>query len=34
MVEMNGSGDRVTYAFWLYQQGKADYLLFTGGSID
>ncbi len=34
MVEMSGAGDRVTYAFWLFQQGKADHLLLTGGSID
>jgi uncharacterized SAM-binding protein YcdF (DUF218 family) len=34
MVEMSGAGDRVSYAFWLYQQGKADHLLLTGGSID
>jgi uncharacterized SAM-binding protein YcdF (DUF218 family) len=34
MVEVNGAGDRIIYAFWLYQQGKADHLLLTGGSID
>ncbi|MBN1537908.1 MAG: YdcF family protein [Anaerolineales bacterium] len=34
MVEMSGAGDRVTYAYWLFKQGKADHLLLTGGSID
>jgi uncharacterized SAM-binding protein YcdF (DUF218 family) len=34
MVEMSGAGDRVTYAYWLFHQGKADHLLLTGGSID
>ncbi len=34
MVEVTGAGDRILYAFWLYQQGKADHLLLAGGSID
>lgn len=34
IVEVNGAGDRIIYALWLYQQGKADHLLLTGGSID
>jgi len=34
LVEVNGAGDRVLYALWLYQQGKAEHLLLSGGSID
>lgn len=34
IVEVNGAGDRILYAFWLYQQGYADQLLLTGGAID
>jgi len=34
IVEMSGAGDRVTYAYWLFKQGKAEHLLLTGGSID
>ncbi len=33
IVEVNGSGDRVIYAAWLYQQGKAKYILATGGML-
>ena len=33
-VEVNGAGDRVLYAAWLYHHGKAPYLLLSGGSID
>jgi uncharacterized SAM-binding protein YcdF (DUF218 family) len=33
-VEVNGAGDRVLYAAWLYQHGKAPYLLLSGGRID
>ena len=33
-VELNGAGDRVFYAAWLYHQGVADHLLLTGGDID
>jgi uncharacterized SAM-binding protein YcdF (DUF218 family) len=32
-VEVNGAGDRVLYAAWLYRQGKAPYVLLTGGRI-
>lgn len=34
MVEIDSAGDRILYAFSLYQQGKADHLLLTGGAID
>lgn len=34
MVEVNGAGDRVLYAAWLYKQGKADHILLTGGAVD
>jgi uncharacterized SAM-binding protein YcdF (DUF218 family) len=34
MVEVNGSGDRVIYAAWLYKQGKAKYILVSGGLLD
>ncbi|MEM3432742.1 MAG: YdcF family protein [Candidatus Methanomethyliaceae archaeon] len=33
-VELNSAGDRVLYAAWLYQQGKAEHLLLSGGSIE
>jgi uncharacterized SAM-binding protein YcdF (DUF218 family) len=33
-VEVNGAGDRLLYAAWLYHHGKAPYLLLSGGSID
>lgn len=33
IVELNGSGDRMVYASWLYHQGVAPKLLLTGGSI-
>ena len=37
-VEVNGAGDRVIYAAWLYkrlaQQGQAPHLLLSGGRID
>jgi uncharacterized SAM-binding protein YcdF (DUF218 family) len=32
-VEINGAGDRVLYAAALYHQGKAPYLLLTGGRL-
>lgn len=34
IVELNSAGDRVLYAASLYQQGKAPYLLLSGGNID
>jgi uncharacterized SAM-binding protein YcdF (DUF218 family) len=34
IVEMNSAGDRVTYAAWLYHQGKAPHILATGGMLD
>jgi uncharacterized SAM-binding protein YcdF (DUF218 family) len=33
MVEVNGAGDRVFYAAQLYKQGKAPYILLSGGNI-
>ncbi len=33
MVELNSAGERVLYAAHLYQQGKADYLLLSGGTL-
>ncbi|MEW6716668.1 MAG: YdcF family protein [Chloroflexota bacterium] len=33
-VEVNGAGDRVLYAAWLYHQGKAPHLLLTGGRLE
>lgn len=33
-VEVNGAGDRLIYAAWLYKQGKAPRLLLSGGGID
>ena len=33
IVEMNGTGDRVTYAAYLYKEGKAPHLLLSGGYI-
>jgi uncharacterized SAM-binding protein YcdF (DUF218 family) len=33
-IELNGAGDRVLYAAQLFHQGKADYLLLSGGRID
>jgi uncharacterized SAM-binding protein YcdF (DUF218 family) len=32
-VELNGAGDRVLYAARLYKEGKAPYLLLSGGNI-
>jgi uncharacterized SAM-binding protein YcdF (DUF218 family) len=32
-VEVNGAGDRVLYAAYLYKQGKAPHILLSGGSI-
>lgn len=32
-VEMNGAGDRVFYAYWLYKQGSAQHILLSGGNI-
>ena len=34
IVELNSAGDRVLYAAYLYQQGKAPHLLLSGGNID
>ena len=34
MVEINGAGDRVLYAAWLYKQGVAPRILLSGGNID
>lgn len=34
MVEVNGAGDRVLYAAWLYQQGAAPHILLAGGTLD
>ena len=34
IVELNGSGDRLIYAAWLYQQGKAQHILVSGGLLD
>ncbi len=34
LVEVNEGGDRILYAAWLYQQGKVEKLLLTGGSIE
>jgi uncharacterized SAM-binding protein YcdF (DUF218 family) len=34
MVEVNGSGDRVLYAAWLYRQGKVEHILLSGGLLD
>lgn len=32
MVELNGAGDRIVYAAYLYQQGKAERILISGGT--
>jgi uncharacterized SAM-binding protein YcdF (DUF218 family) len=34
IVKVNGSGDRVIYAAWLYKQGKALHILVSGGLLD
>jgi uncharacterized SAM-binding protein YcdF (DUF218 family) len=34
IVEVNEAGDRIIYAAWLYKQGKADYILASGGLLD
>jgi uncharacterized SAM-binding protein YcdF (DUF218 family) len=34
MTEVNSAGDRVLYAAWLYQQGKAPVILASGGMLD
>ena len=34
IVEVNGAGDRILYTAYLYQQGKADHILLSGGLID
>ncbi len=31
LVEVNEAGDRLLYAAWLYHQGKAEYILLSGG---
>jgi len=33
-VEVNNAGDRVIDAYWLYQQGKAEHILLSGGLIE
>jgi len=33
MVETNSAGDRILYAARLYNEGKADYILLSGGNI-
>jgi len=33
-VEINGAGDRVLYAAQLYKEGKAPYILLSGGDIE
>jgi uncharacterized SAM-binding protein YcdF (DUF218 family) len=33
-VEINGAGDRVLYAAELYKQGKAPFILLSGGDIE
>jgi uncharacterized SAM-binding protein YcdF (DUF218 family) len=33
-VEVNGAGDRLLYTAFLYQQGKAERILVSGGLID
>jgi uncharacterized SAM-binding protein YcdF (DUF218 family) len=34
MTEINSAGDRVLYAAWLYQRGKAPVILVSGGLLD
>jgi uncharacterized SAM-binding protein YcdF (DUF218 family) len=34
LVEVNGAGDRVIYAAYLYKQGVAPHLLLSGGNIN
>lgn len=34
ITEVNGAGDRVLYAAWLYRQGKAPLILVSGGLLD
>ncbi len=34
LVEVNNAGDRLLYAAWLYQQGKVEKLLLTGGGVE
>jgi uncharacterized SAM-binding protein YcdF (DUF218 family) len=34
ITEINSAGDRVLYAAWLYQQGKAPVILASGGLLD
>jgi uncharacterized SAM-binding protein YcdF (DUF218 family) len=34
ITEVSGAGDRVLYAAWLYQQGKAPVILASGGLLD
>lgn len=33
IVEINGAGDRIIYAAWLYNQGAADRIIVSGGRI-
>jgi len=34
IVEVNGAGDRVIYAAWLYREGKAKSILVSGGILN
>jgi uncharacterized SAM-binding protein YcdF (DUF218 family) len=34
IVEVNGAGDRVIYALWLYKQGRAENVLLSGTNIN
>jgi uncharacterized SAM-binding protein YcdF (DUF218 family) len=34
VVEVNSAGDRILYAARLYQEGKAQFILLSGGNID
>jgi uncharacterized SAM-binding protein YcdF (DUF218 family) len=34
MVEVNGAGDRIFYAYWLFKQAVAPYILLSGANIE
>ena len=34
LPEVNEAGDRLIYGAWLYRQGRAPYVIVTGGRID
>ena len=34
LAEVNGAGDRLIYAAWLYGQGSAEHILVSGGLLD